>query len=67
VREREQQFHSVRDRLPPFPAAVTPQSTWQVNRSLVGLQLMNALILGAILGFPVDFMNEAGKATGHSR
>ncbi|WP_197048430.1 NACHT domain-containing protein [Streptosporangium roseum] len=47
------------NRLPPFTAAVTPQSTWRVNRSLVGLQLMNALLLGATVGFAVDFMNEA--------
>ncbi|GHE47873.1 NACHT domain-containing protein [Streptosporangium violaceochromogenes] len=46
-------------RLPPFTAALTPQSTWRVNRSLVGLQLMNALLLGAVVGFAVDFMNEA--------
>ncbi|MEO3792847.1 NACHT domain-containing protein [Nonomuraea sp. B10E15] len=47
------------NRLPPFTAALTPQSTWRVNRSLVGVQLMNALLLGAIVGFAVDFMNEA--------
>ncbi|MET8007963.1 NACHT domain-containing protein [Nonomuraea glycinis] len=47
------------DRLPPFTAAVTPQSTWRVNRSLVGVQLMNALFIGAAVGFGVDFINEA--------
>ncbi|WP_203989823.1 NACHT domain-containing protein [Sphaerisporangium rufum] len=47
------------DHLPPFTAAVTPRSTWRVNRGLVGLQLMNALLLGAAVGFAVDFMNEA--------
>ncbi|MEU7744934.1 NACHT domain-containing protein [Nonomuraea sp. NPDC049158] len=53
------------NRLPPFTAAVTPQSTWQVNRNLVGLQLMNALLLGAIVGFAVDFMNEASIVQPH--
>ncbi|MFI6735226.1 NACHT domain-containing protein [Nonomuraea sp. NPDC050451] len=53
------------NRLPPFTAAVTPQSTWRVNRTLVGLQLMNALLLGAIVGFAVDFMNEASVVPPH--
>ncbi|MFB9630561.1 NACHT domain-containing protein [Nonomuraea helvata] len=53
------------NRLPPFTAAVTPQSTWRVNRSLVGLQWMNALVLGAIVGFASDFMNEASIAPLH--
>ncbi|TDE39984.1 NACHT domain-containing protein [Nonomuraea mesophila] len=47
------------NRLPPFTAALTPQSTWRVNRSLVGVQVLNGLLLGAIVGFAVDFMNEA--------
>ncbi|NBE94496.1 MULTISPECIES: NACHT domain-containing protein [unclassified Nonomuraea] len=47
------------NRLPPFTAAVTPQSTWRVNRSLVGVQVMGALFLGATVGFAAAFMNEA--------
>ncbi|MFB9208233.1 NACHT domain-containing protein [Nonomuraea spiralis] len=53
------------NRLPPFTAALTPQSTWRVNRGLVGLQLMNALLLGAIVGFAVDFMNEVSVVAFH--
>ncbi|TDD20954.1 NACHT domain-containing protein [Nonomuraea diastatica] len=61
VLQQQDKKHAQADenRLPPFTAALTPQSTWRVNRSLLGVQLMNALLLGAIVGFAADFMNEA--------
>ncbi|MEU8250333.1 NACHT domain-containing protein [Nonomuraea sp. NPDC048916] len=42
------------DEQPPvFTAAVTPASTWRVNRALTGLHLVNSVILGTVLAFAV--------------
>ncbi|WP_329425316.1 NACHT domain-containing protein [Streptosporangium sp. NBC_01495] len=42
------------ERPPVFTAAVTPASTWRVNRALTGLHLVNGVILGTALTFAVE-------------
>ncbi|MER6826987.1 NACHT domain-containing protein [Streptosporangium sp. NPDC000563] len=44
------------DRLPQFTNALTPLSAWKINRSLVGLQLMGALVFGAVLAISSDWV-----------
>ncbi|MER5650653.1 NACHT domain-containing protein [Streptosporangium sp. NPDC002524] len=42
------------ERPPMFTAAVTPASTWRVNRALTGLHLVNGVILGTALTLAVE-------------
>ncbi|MEU0484933.1 NACHT domain-containing protein [Streptosporangium sp. NPDC006013] len=44
------------DRLPQFTNALTPLSAWKINRSLVRLQLMGALVFGAVLAISSDWV-----------
>ncbi|GGO79854.1 hypothetical protein GCM10012289_65140 [Nonomuraea cavernae] len=45
------------ERPPVFTAAVTPVSTWRVNRALTGLHLVNSVILGTVLAFAVELFS----------
>lgn len=44
------------DTLLPFTAALTPLTSWKVNRSLLGLRLVNGLLVGAVIALTGDYI-----------
>ncbi|MFI6317600.1 hypothetical protein ACIBG8_08770 [Nonomuraea sp. NPDC050556] len=50
------------DRMPsanallPFTAALTPLTSWKVNRSLLGLRLVNGLLVGAVIALTGEYV-----------